>query len=215
MAKRIQPVSAPNLPMASDEYSRTYLDQLTNAMRLYFTQKDSNERALFGKLGGQFIANPYLFANGDSDQYAINDTPTTVKWSSAKYSSGFTLLPDLTASIAVEGVYRLHYELSFTNTDVNTHKVYVWLRVNGEDIEGSCKRFHSPFSGCMAASGTVTFAAKANDVFSLMWSTNQAASEDGTKGVYMQATTAQETPYFRPAIPAALGSITFLSAPQG
>jgi len=32
---------APNLPIAPDEYSRQYMDQLTNVLRLYFAQLDN------------------------------------------------------------------------------------------------------------------------------------------------------------------------------
>jgi hypothetical protein len=33
-------VTAPNLPLAPNEYERRYFDQLTNTMRLYFNQLD-------------------------------------------------------------------------------------------------------------------------------------------------------------------------------
>jgi hypothetical protein len=37
----INQVSAPNLPLATEEYSRVYQDQLNNVLRLYFNRVDS------------------------------------------------------------------------------------------------------------------------------------------------------------------------------
>lgn len=38
---RIRPSKAPNIPIAPTEYSQTYQDQMTNALRLYFNQVDN------------------------------------------------------------------------------------------------------------------------------------------------------------------------------
>jgi hypothetical protein len=37
----INQVTAPNLPLATEEYSRVYQDQLNNVLRLYFNRVDS------------------------------------------------------------------------------------------------------------------------------------------------------------------------------
>jgi microcystin-dependent protein len=41
MAINLRPSKAPNIPIAPVEYSQQYIDQLTNALRLYFTQIDN------------------------------------------------------------------------------------------------------------------------------------------------------------------------------
>ena len=51
----------------------------------------------------------------------------------------------------------------------------------------------------------------ANDEIELYWATDQAATSGGTLGVYIFADPAQVSPYARPAIPSAIGSITFVS----
>ena len=43
------PSKAPNLPIAPVDYDQRYIDQLTNALRLYFTEIDNL---------AQFISNP-------------------------------------------------------------------------------------------------------------------------------------------------------------
>jgi hypothetical protein len=42
----IQQVASPNLPLATEEYSRAYADQLNNVLRLYFNRVD----AILGQL---------------------------------------------------------------------------------------------------------------------------------------------------------------------
>jgi hypothetical protein len=37
----IQQVASPNLPLATEEYSRAYADQLNNVLRLYFNRVDA------------------------------------------------------------------------------------------------------------------------------------------------------------------------------
>jgi len=44
----IQQVASPNLPLAGEEYSRAYSDQLNNVLRLYFNRVDS----ILGQLKG-------------------------------------------------------------------------------------------------------------------------------------------------------------------
>jgi hypothetical protein len=43
---QLQPPKAPNLPIAPVEYSQQYIDQLSNALRLYFGQIDNITQAL-------------------------------------------------------------------------------------------------------------------------------------------------------------------------
>lgn len=42
----LQPSKSPNLPIAPVEYSQQYVDQLTNALRLYFGQLDNFSQAI-------------------------------------------------------------------------------------------------------------------------------------------------------------------------
>ena len=42
----LRPTKSPNLPIAPVEYSQQYVDQLSNALRLYFAQIDNITQAL-------------------------------------------------------------------------------------------------------------------------------------------------------------------------
>ena len=58
----------------------------------------------------------------------------------------------------------------------------------------------------------VVFSLQAGDTVALYWATDKAATAGGTKGIYIYAENAQVSPYARPAIPSAIGSITFVSS---
>jgi len=56
------------------------------------------------------------------------------------------------------------------------------------------------------------FEVAAGDEIELYWATEQAYDAGVQDGVYIFSDVAQTTPYVRPAIPSAIGSITWVSA---
>lgn len=220
---RLSASRAPNLPMAPGGYSPQFVEQVNNALRLYFTKKDLNESALLGPLGGQFINSPHIAATDSTDQYALgSNVATIVKWNTLEVSAGFTLNIDGTATLPVSGTYKIDYSLQLTNTDNVAHDAFVWLVVNGVPVRDTSSRFTvsarksaTEFAHVVAYS-SATFAVNGNDVFALCWATDQAATSDAlTAGIYLEHIPAQTTPYVRPSNPSAVGSIVFVSCPNG
>lgn len=215
----ILPGRAPNLPLAPVQYQALYHEQVNNALRLYFSKKDSNESALFGPLGMGFLDSPYIAASDSTDQYADgDDDPTIVKWDSADAVNGFTLNLDNTATVTVAGVYKIDFSLQFANTDNVAHDAFVWLQENGTVIPNSSSRFTLParksagVPSYIVGYSSIVFVATPQDRIGLWWATEKAYDPVGPiEGVYMEALPAQTTPYIRPANPSAIGSITFLS----
>jgi len=66
-ADKITKVTAPNLPLATEEYSRQYLDQLSNVLRLYFNRIDN--------LNTQLTTSEYLPA---MTNYTVATLPSAV-----------------------------------------------------------------------------------------------------------------------------------------
>jgi hypothetical protein len=54
----LQPTKAPNLPIGPVEYSQQYQDQITNALRLYFSQIDNVTQALILPDSGTTLNRP-------------------------------------------------------------------------------------------------------------------------------------------------------------
>jgi hypothetical protein len=215
----LRPPKAPNLLVAPIVYDQRYVDQLTNALRLYFNQIDNGLAALLSGTGGSTLSLPYIAASDSTDQLATAaNTPTVVTWNTLEGGNGFTLNAPGSATALVSGVYKITYSLQLTNTDNAAHDAAVWLKINNVDVPRSTTIFTVParksagvFSYVCAYS-EVVFSLEAGDELELYWATNQAYdTSPATDGIYIEAIAAQASPYVRPATPSALGSITFVS----
>ena len=215
----LRPPKAPNLLVAPIVYDQRYVDQLTNALRLYFNQIDNGMAALLSGTGGSSLSLPFIAASDSTDQLATaSDTPTVVAWNTLEGGNGFTLNAPGSATALVSGVYKITYSLQLTNTDNAAHDAAVWLKINNVDVPRSTTIFSIParksagvFSYVCAYS-EVVFSLEAGDEMELYWATNQAYdTSPATDGIYIEAIAAQASPYVRPATPSALGSITFVS----
>jgi plastocyanin len=219
----LRPPKAPNLLVAPIVYDQRYIDQLTNALRLYFNQIDNGMGFLLSDSGGSTLSLPHIAASDNADQLATaSNTPTEVKWDTLESGLGWTLNAPGTATANVSGVYTIRYSLQFANTDNAQHDAAVWLRINTGsgfvDVPRSTTIFSIParksagvFSYVCAYS-EATFQVDAGDTIALYWATGQAYSvSPATAGVYIEHIAAQTSPYARPATPSAIGSITFVS----
>ena len=215
MAKTLRPPKAPNLPVGPVEYSQSYQHQLNNAQRLYYNEIDNTLTVLMENNGGRYLNFPHIAASDSTNQYAVADnTPTLVNWNTEESDGGFDLT--LTYAEAIySGVYRIDYSLEFENTDNAAHDVIVWLKVNGANVPRSASKFTVPsrksvgVNGYIVAVSFIVFGVVAGDQIQLYWETDKAYNTVGpVDGVYMYATAANAT---HPAIPSAVGSITFVS----
>jgi hypothetical protein len=215
---------APALPTAPVEYDQRRDDQLNYSLRLYFNLLDNFLASIANQFGGAGFAFPYISASDSTDQLATaSDTATAIKWNTLESGNGFTLAAPGSATALVSGIYKITYSLQLTNTDNSAHDAAVWLKINTGsgfvDVPRSTTIFTVParksagvFSYTCAYS-EVVFTLNAGDQLELYWATNQAyATSPATDGIYIEAIAAQTSPYARPAIPSALGSITFVSA---
>lgn len=222
------------LPLPPLQYSRTYISQLIRVIELYFNQWDSQAdmqndsyRALnfYGGLfsgDGYGLKLPHIAASDSTDQIAGGDnTPTVVKWNTLDSGYGWTLNAPGSATATYAGIYKITFSLQFINTANAIHYATVWLRVNGSDIANSSTIFTVPArkssspgeEGYICGYSEVTFQMDAGDEVELYWATDLAGNPTTpTQGVYMFHDAAQTSPYVRPAIPSAIGSITFVSA---
>ena len=222
---RIINPAPPSLPLGPEEYERRYQDQFTNILRLYFNQLRNALSELLGDTGGQYLGFPFIAASDGALQYATAaNTPTIVQWSTLDAGSGFTLNANNTATAQIAGVYKITYSLQFANSDNAAHDAIVWLRTDGvsptsaDDVPNSTTIFTLParksagVPSYVCGYSEVVFPMNAGDSVSLWWGTDQAATSGGATGIYMDYQAAQTTPMPYPAVPSAIGSITFVSA---
>lgn len=221
MSNNLIPPKAPNLLIAPPtEYEARYQEQLNAALRLYFNTVDNDFVSLLGPNGGRFLNIPHIAASDSTDQYATaTNTPTVVKWNTLDSGSGWTLSAPGSATPDQTGIYKITFSIQIANTANAVHDAVFWLRVGGVDVANSATYFSVPARKSagnptyICAYSEATFTITASSVVQLMWATDQAYSTTGpVDGVYLFADPAQTTPYIRPAIPSAIGSITFVSS---
>jgi hypothetical protein len=219
----LRPSKAPNLPIAPVDYRQQYIDQLNNALRLYFNQIDNGLSSLFSNTGGAGLSLPHIAASDSTDQYATADnTPTVVAFDTLDSGLGFDLQAPGTAIAQVSGTYKITYSAQLVNTDNAIHTATFWLRVNTVDVINSATIFSIParksalVPSYVAGYSEVTFTVQADDEIELYWATEKAYdTSPATDGVYIfhddAWTVAGGDPYARPAVPSVIGSITFVS----
>jgi hypothetical protein len=216
---------APALPVPPLDYDQRYSTELIRILRLYFNLNDNYTTnvildALNGGVGGNGITFPHIAASDATDQVATgNNTATLVQWSALTSGYLWTLNSPGSATAGVAGVYKINYSLQLINTANAEHDVNVWLRVNNVDIANSTTAFTVPARkstgnpSYTVAYSEVTFEIDAGDEIKLYWATDLAGNPTTpTDGVYIYHDAAQVSPYARPAIPSAIGSITYVSA---
>jgi hypothetical protein len=217
------PSKAPNLPIGPVDYDQQYQDQFTNVLRLYFNQIDNFASGISGTNGGSYLKFPFIAASDSATQYATaNNTATIVLWDNLSNGSGFTLNANSTATAQFSGIYKITYSLQFANNDNAQHDSIVWLRYNGSnsacDINSSTTIFTLParksvgVPAYVCGYSEVVFPLNAGDNVGLWWGTDQAANATTRVGNYIIYQAAQTTPMAYPAVPSAIGSITFVSA---
>ena len=211
-----QPPKSPNLVLPEKEYLVPNEDQFRNQLRLYFNLLDTAFQDLLSDDGGYHIDFPKIEASYSADQTTTSDTATKVLWDTAGVLSGFTLNADSTATALYNGVYKIDYGLQVVNNANAIHEVDVWLQIDGVDVPKSGVKFDIT----ARKSGTVlsyllaysyfVFEIEAGQSVGLYWATDQADIAGSQDGVYLQNTPAQVSPFARPSIPSAIGSIIYV-----
>lgn len=200
----------PRLPAAPVEYAQRYGDDLTNILRLYFTQLDNLNTTTYGPQGGRFFNFPYAAVQRTTNKTFTANTATQITFDQNDYLNGCT--NDGTDGIHVSnaGIYNYQFSVQFANTDTAVHNVWVWLRKNGVDLVGTGSKFdvpskHGSSDGYLIGACNFYVELQANDYVEL-W-----AAVDSTT-TYMEAYAAQTSPFAMPAVPSVVATLSFVSA---
>ena len=217
---------APALPLPPAVYEQRHLDELIRSLRIYFNTLDSRvpiQSELFIG-GGWGLTIPHISASDSTDQVATgNNTATVVKWNTLESGFGWTLNSPGSATADYAGVYTIRYSLQLLNSANAIHFATVWLKRTSNSVTSDVPNSATIFSIPAAKNNNTpsytvgyseaTFSVDVGDEVELYWATDLAGNPTTpTAGVYIFHDAAQTTPFARPAIPSAIGSITFVSA---
>jgi hypothetical protein len=205
----LEKVAAPNLPLATRNYDRRYIDQLNNILRLYFNQLDKILGQLNASNQASVINVPYLAISDLVSHTVTANTANAMTFDTVNYSNNCSLVSTSRFTVTYAGIYNLQFSTQFQNTDTQLHDVSIWLRKNGTDIAGSTgfvsvPNKHGGVDGHAIVGWNFYVSLAANDYIQLYWSTTNAA-------ITIQAYAAGTSPT-RPTTASNVATLTFVSA---
>jgi hypothetical protein len=195
-------VVAPNLPLATQEYSQQYQDQLNNVFRLYFNRVDTILNQL------KTLSVPYGAFSSDQDQTAIANTATLMTLNTTDFANGVSIATSK-ITVATAGIYNLQFSAQFQNTDTAFQDVYIWLKQTGVDIPGSTgfvsiPNRHAGTDGHTIVGWNYFLSMAVNDYIEIYWSVSNTA-------VSIQHLAASGTPT-KPSTQSVVATMSFVSA---
>lgn len=210
VTRLVNPV-APRLPAATVEWDHRFMEQYSNALRLYFNQLDSTLGTMLSGEGGAFLNFPYGAFYDTTDQTAVSTTvayPITLN--STSYSNGVSVQSGSRITFSVEARYNIQFSVQLTNDDNAPQDIDIWFRKNGVDIPASNSRFGlaprksagDPYHTVATVNLIETF--EANQYVEVIWCTTNVAA----RIEYYAAGTSPT----RPAIPSVILTATFVSS---
>jgi hypothetical protein len=210
----IQQSVAPRLPVSPIEYDQRFMDEFIRILRLYFNQLDNINSGILGQSGGAYLHTIYGSYLSNTDQhFTAANTPQLITFGTTQYSNGATLSASTQIGVNQSGLYLFNYALQLANTDTNIHNVQIWLRQNGTDIPNTGSKIdvpvhHGAVDGYVSATGAFFVRMNAGDYIEMVGVCDSTL-------VYIENYAAQTSPYTRPAIPAVVVTLSFVSSVQG
>lgn len=198
-------------PIPQDAISETFKWRDWFRTLRSFVQSPTSVDITGGSISGTDVKLTYgAFQNTNNITLAAADTPTLIPVSSTDYSNNTYFVVNDGVHVNTSGIYNYQFSLQFANPDTTIHQAVVWLRKNGQDIQGTGSKFdvsakHGSLDGYLIATCNFYVDLNAGDYVELWW------AADSTQ-LYIEAYPAQTTPYPRPSIPSAVATLTYVSS---
>jgi hypothetical protein len=155
-------LAPPNLPIAPDLYGRRYQDQLSNVLRLFFTQ-------LTNRLNSPTSHASYFDTTTQTNPVA--DQVNLFTYNSVVSEFQVTRgVPTSQIFVANTGVYNFQFSAQLDKAGGSASAVYIWPRVNGVNLPDSATKIviDGPNNEIVAAWNFV-LVLEAGDYFELAW----------------------------------------------
>ena len=155
---------------------------------------------------------PYgAFEHDATQTFAAADTPYVLGLTDAEFTYGMSLASNQ-ITVDYAGLYDVDITASFSSTNSQIVQAYVWLRVNGTDVDHSLVRFGVPdkqgyTTGVQSVHMNHPLDLSADDYVEVV-----AAVDDTV--VQLSAVAAQTTPYARPSMPSLMVNLEMMEPSQ-
>lgn len=187
-------VVPPNLPVAPTDYQVRYQDQLTNILRLFFSQMANR------------VNSPTAHASYFDTTTQTNPVANQVNlftYNSVVTQQAVTRgVPTSRIFVAQTGIYNFQFSAQLDKSGGSASAVYIWPRINGVNVPDSASKvvIDGPNSEIIPAWNFV-LVMEANDYFELAWE----SSDTNVVIPYVAATGNI------PAIPSIILTVTWVS----
>lgn len=187
-------VVPPNLPVAPTDYQVRYQDQLTNILRLFFSQ-------IANRVNSPTAHGSYFDTTTQANP--VSNAINLFTFNSVVTQQAVTRgVPTSRIFVAQTGIYNFQFSAQLDKTGGSASAVYIWPRINGVNVPDSNTKIviDGPNNEIVAAWNFV-LVMEANDYFELAWE----AADTNVVIPYVAATNN------RPAIPSIILTVTWVS----
>lgn len=204
-------VAAPNLPLATPEYSQQYIDQLNNVLRLYFNRLD----AILKQLNTSNTVDPALinfpcggFQDNTTQTAASANVAYPITFNTTDFSNGVSVgTPTSRIVVDKAGLYNFQFSAQLDKASGASASIWLWPRVDGVNIPDSASKVS--IQGTTAESvpaWNFILPMDASSYFELVWLT------DDTNVVLKHEAGFGTAPNDVPEIPSVILTVTYVSA---
>ena len=161
-------IAPPNLPIATNQYERNYQDQLTNVLRLFFSQIANR------------INSPLPHASYFDTTTQTNPVANQVNlFTYNSVESEFQITRGVPASkiyVNDTGVYNFQFSAQLDKTGGSKSVVFIWPRINGVNVPNATTKIviDGPNDEVVPAWNFV-LVMEAGDYFELAWQSSDTA----------------------------------------
>lgn len=205
MANEIDKVAPPALPLASNEYNRSFTDQFNNILRLFFRRLTGTIDALLGTDdGGRFLYMPRgLFYSTTNQTAAATSTGYPVEFENTYIGNGTSIggVDNTRITVSSDGVYNFQVTLTTQHTNSSDATIWTWINKNGTDVPYGGQKQTIKGNGDKAVYWNFSIDLTAGQYIEMYWATSDTALS-----LHTEATTSPH-----PGIPSTIVAVSFVS----
>jgi hypothetical protein len=205
MANEIEKVEPPALPFAQGGYTRSYFDQFSNVLRLFFNRLTNTVNTLLGTDdGGKVLYMPRgLFYSTAAQTAAATNTGYPVEFENTYIGNGVSIggVDNTRITVSADGVYNFQVTLTTQHTNSSDVTIWTWINKNGTDVPYGGQKQTIKGNGDKAIYWNFSIDLTADQYIEMYWATSDTALSLHTE--------AATSPH--PGIPSTIVAVSFVS----
>ena len=205
MANQIEKTEPPALPLAPDEYERSFTDQGNNVLRLFFNRLVNNVNSILSTDdGGKFLYMPRgLFYSAVDQTAALVNTGYPVEFENTYIGNGVSIggTDNTRISVIDDGVYNFQVTLQLEHNNSSAATLWTWINKNGTDQPYGGQKNTIKGNDDMAVHWNFSIDLTAGQYIEMYWATS-----DIQLNLHTEAATAPH-----PGLPSSVVAVSFVS----